>query len=151
MIKNKEKHISIFYQDIPWYEWKYQVSSLWEIIRLSDRWEVKVKTLKWYSYWKWWNLYVWLCENWNRIRVRICDEVAKAFIKNPNQYKFVWRKDWNIANNKIDNLFWTDKNNNRRKITKKLLYLEFAEWYFDNWVKSDNITKTYEYYISHIK
>ena len=150
-MKKINENISVEYKDIPWYEWKYQVSSLWEVIRLSDRWEVKVKILKWYSYWKWWNLYVWLCENWNRIRVRICDEVAKAFIRNPNWYKFVWRKDWDINNNKVNNLFWTDKNSNRRKITKKRLYLEFAEWYFDNWVRSENITETYEYYISHIK
>lgn len=123
--------ISVKYKDIPWYEWKYQISTLWEMIRLPDVWNVKLKTLKPYCYWKWWNYYVWLCDNGNRKRVRICDEVAKAFIKNPNEYIYVWHKDWDKTNNKPDNLFWSNKDNHRKnkRSHDTIRLFSFAEFY----------------------
>ena len=57
---------TVLYKDITWYEWKYQVSTLWEVIRLPDKWQVKLKILKSYSSIEWEKPYISLCENWKK-------------------------------------------------------------------------------------
>jgi hypothetical protein len=44
-------------------------------------------------------------------RPRLHNLIAKAFIPNPNNYKFVKHKDGNNKNNSIDNLFWSKCSN----------------------------------------
>lgn len=127
------QNITVHYKDISWYEWIYQVSSLWEIISLPDRWSKRLKVLKPYLSKTGWNYYVWLSENWKRKRVKICYEVAKAFVKNPNWYIYVWHIDGNKKNNHYENLFWTDEDNykliHKTKYTNRLF--AFTEWYIN--------------------
>lgn len=126
-----KNNITVHYKDIPWYEWKYQVSSLWEIIRLPDIWSVKLKVLKPYTNWIWSNLWIWLQENWNRKRFLVNILIANAFIKNPKQFKYVWHKDWNKFNLLPSNLFWTNKDSHRNtKYSKDTMrLLKFSVWY----------------------
>lgn len=146
MKKSKKQHITVHYKDIPWYEWIYQVSSIWEIISLPDRWSKRLKVLKPYCYMTGWNYHVWLSENWKRKRVKVCYEVAKAFVKNPNWYIYVWHTDGNKKNNNYENLFWTNKDNHRRtyraKDTTRLF--AFAEWYAT--LKNRKLKTTEEWY-----
>lgn len=47
--------------------------------------------------------------NKKRINIIIHREVANAFLKNPNNYKFVGWKNGNKKNNHVNNLIWLEK------------------------------------------
>ena len=47
-----------------------------------------------------------LCNNGDKVSVRLHRLVAEAFISNTNHYKYVNHKDENKQNNKVDNLEW---------------------------------------------
>lgn len=47
--------------------------------------------------------------NKKRLNIIIHREVANAFLKNPNNYKFVGWKDGNKKNNHVNNLIWLEK------------------------------------------
>lgn len=53
-------------------------------------------------------MYVTLENKDGRENCLVAELVAKAFIPNPNNYKFVKHKDGNLENCAADNLYWSD-------------------------------------------
>lgn len=101
------------FKDIPWYEWRYQVSNLGRIKSLER---------KKYSKWKWiqivkgrfliknlsasWYYKYTLCIDWVNKQITIHRLVAEIFIPNPENKPCINHKDWNKLNNSIENLEW---------------------------------------------
>lgn len=111
---------------IKWYEWYYQISNLWKVIKL-DRYEEFIT-----RYWKiasrfrkWWEIYttknkkkhtsylwVWLWKDW-KVKFHLLHRlIATHFIDNPENKKEVNHIDWNWMNNSIDNLEWCSRSEN---------------------------------------
>lgn len=88
--------IEIF-KEIPWYEWKYQVSNIWRVKSLIT-WKILKKTN---------NHWYYSCSLW-----RIHRLVAKTFIINYDNKSQVNHKDWNKQNNNVDNLEWATPSEN---------------------------------------
>lgn len=108
--------------DIKWYEWLYQVSDMGRIKRYSrqqianNQYWTFIKTykeliLKWSVYITWWYKYKknhFQCD-WNIAYDAIHTIVARAFIYNPNNYRFIIHKDGNTLNNIYSNLEWCEQ------------------------------------------
>lgn len=84
--------------DIQWYEWKYEVSTLWNVASIHN-WIRRLKKLsknnKWY-----------LSCSIKRKMYRVNRIVAQAFIPNPENKPQVNHKNWIRDDNRLDNLEW---------------------------------------------
>lgn len=89
------------WKDIPWYEWKYQASNLWNIqsINFRRRWYPMIHRLQ--KDW-WWYLRATLCMNWKQKKLSAHRIIALTFIW--ESLLQVNHKDWNKENNCIHNL-----------------------------------------------
>lgn len=89
------------WRDIPWYEWEYQVSTLWNT-RSIHWWRWKkwyIKILKW-CYDKSW--YVRIAIKWKKKSIHRL--VAITFIINPDNKKEVNHINWIKDDNRIEKL-----------------------------------------------
>ena len=136
------------WKDIPWYEWLYQVSSMWNVSS-CDR--LKKHRIKWeyLSKWKilsqnWIYPKVYLYKEWIRKRSPIHRLVAQSFLwlDISDTKTYVCHKDDNTNNNNVKNLFlWTCKDNVQDMIKKwrknsskwKDNPLHKKIWLIDNW------------------
>lgn len=102
------------FKDIPWFEWKYQISNLWNVKSLKFNNSENSKILKiqfntrWYS-----RIYLW---KWYQIHRLV-------------MFTFKWissldvnHKDWNKQNNNIENLEYCTKKENINHGWKNGLY-----------------------------
>lgn len=91
------------YKDIPWYEWIYKISSLWNV--KNSKWLIlkPQKNSAWY-------FRVILSKEWIQTRKFIHRLVLETFYK-PSEL-IVNHKDWNKLNNNIDNLEYSNKSHN---------------------------------------
>ncbi len=125
-----------FWKDILWYEWKYQVSSLWQVRSLNYRrsWKIQLlilEKLKWRPYLK-----VKLTKNGIQKIYSVHRLVAQAFLwlNIDDKKMFVCHKDetlinW-ILNNSEWNLFlWTAKDNSLDCLNKwRNRHTLFKKW-----------------------
>ena len=92
------------------YEWMYCISETGKVISLKRKFARQrelIPNTNRYGY-----LYVNLVKDKKAKVGMIHRLVAKAFIENPNNYKYVNHKDGNKANNKIGNLEWCTSSQN---------------------------------------
>lgn len=94
-------------KDIPWYEWLYQVSSLWNILSCNYRGELWRKVvLKQSIWWHRENKYkkISITNGVKRKTLLVHRLLAITFLPNPDNKKQINHIDWNTQNNNIDNL-----------------------------------------------
>ena len=123
------------WKDIPWYEWLYQVSNLWNVKSLYKY----KKQLKW-SLDGWWYVKVKLTTNWFSKTYSSHRLVAQAFIPNVENKPQVNHINWIKTDNRLENLEWCTPSENLKhswanwlhKITEKhtSLISNFTKWKF---------------------
>lgn len=122
------------WKDIPWYEWLYQVSNLWNVKSLerykqnySKKQLVKEKIKNIFDNWKWYKI-VSLYKNNKSELLYIHRLVISAFLQNSENKKQVNHKDWDKSNNKLENLEWCScQENQKHKI--KVLWYKHPKWW----------------------
>jgi len=117
------------WKDIPWYEWLYQVSSLW---RIKTLWKWNSNISKKERILKWWiaNWYkrVTLFKNNKRKQFSVHRLVWLAFIKNINNEKCINHINWIKSDNRVENLEWISYSWNTKHLYEKLWYINHNKW-----------------------
>jgi len=115
------------WKDIPWYEWKYQASTLGVIKSLLKRqWKKWSRILKinqnnrWYSYV---DLYI----DWKKKKLLVHRLVLISFKWENNELQ-VNHIDWDKTNNRLENLEWCTKSENELHKYKILGYVSPMKW-----------------------
>lgn len=129
------------WKDIPWFEWKYQVSSLWRVKRLSYKWVHSYK-LRWsgkvhniikksnekimtFSNVDWYSR-VWLCIGKQKRKHYLVHRLVYC-VFNDISLEFLWQKSKTLilhkndirSDNRLENLFiWTQKDNMQDMVSK---------------------------------
>ena len=118
------------WKDIPWYEWKYQVSNLWNIFSLPYKKLLKCNLNKcWYKI-------VWLSINNKRSNYSVHRLVAQAFIYNKQNKNEVNHINWIKTDNRAENLDWVTRSENcihKYRVLKKYRYIrnviQYSVWW----------------------
>ena len=110
------------WKDIEWFEWLYEVSSLWRVKSLNYHKSWKEQILKPINQKKYSGVV--LCNSNIEKRERINRLVAIAFIPNPLNLPYVLHKIETLDENGFlynwaDNLFWWTQKDNMRDMCKK--------------------------------
>lgn len=101
------------WKDIPWYEWKYQASNLWNIRIFNYRrilWKIVIAKLNFNK--KIWYFYIKFCKNWKYKDFRVHRLVAQTFIPNPENKLQINHKNWIKTDNRVENLEWCTNSEN---------------------------------------
>jgi len=111
------------WKDIPWFEWYYEASTLWNIrsiervLEVKSRWGCLVKRIKKsivlnsYDNGRWY-MYVDFCVNNQYKRIYVHVLVASTFLENPKAT--VNHKNWIRYDNRLENLEWATYSENHR-------------------------------------
>ena len=94
------------WKDIPWYEWLYKISNIWNIINTNYR-KLWISHPIYITYNKW---YCQVKLLWNGKLIHRL--VAKAFIPNPENKPYVNHINWIKTDNRIENLEWCTPSEN---------------------------------------
>lgn len=131
------------WKDIPWYEWKYQVSNLGNVNSLkrldSNNHLIQEKILKQSN--SNWYLIVRLCKNWKWINQRVHRLVLFSFIWNSK--KIINHIDWNKLNNNLQNLEYCTYSHNNKEAYRIWL----KQWYWKDkfWENNHSSKKVNQY------
>jgi len=125
------------WKNVPWYEWLYSASQLWNIKSLeriivrknNTSYKLKWRILSKMKRWNNWYYCVDLCKLWKINSLRVNRIIWATFLwLDINDTKLLMcHIDDNIYNNNINNLFiWTSKDNSEDMVSKK------RQWWFQN-------------------
>lgn len=141
-------------KDIQWYEWLYEVSTLWEVFSHITEKYLQIAMSNWYQK-------VTLSKDGINRHIRVHRLIAEAFIPNPENKRTVNHKNWIKTDNRVENLEWTTHSENHRHAITTWLRLQCVkpvimmdiEWNVLNrydstidaarelWIHATNITK----------
>jgi hypothetical protein len=148
-LTTNDKNMIKTWKDIPWYEWLYQVSALWDIKNIkfnTEKYLVGRKYKTGYSQ-------VVLCKNKKQKAYLVHRLVAQSFLwlDITNTKMLVLHKkesliEWRL-NNWVDNLFlWTHKDNMKDMVAKWRCKFQWKSWKYHPTSKSVNqYTKEWEF------
>lgn len=94
-------------------QWKYEVSSYWNIRHKKNMKNLTQNLAFWY-------VHQTLSNNWYPKRFRLHILIAQVFIPNPDNKPFVNHKNWIKHDNRIENLEWVDGRENNLHAFKEL-------------------------------
>lgn len=152
-IMEKDNILSIEQQewrDIPWYEWLYQVSSIWIVKSLdrlaftkSRKWLLKSIIMKNKKVKLWYETII-LSKYWSKSTYQVHRLVAAAFLwldlnsfTDHKNSLCVCHKDDNPSNNRLDNLFlgtrWYNNTDRHRKWRSYIAYWKSSNFFWKKW------------------
>lgn len=131
------------WKDIPWYEWKYQVSNIWNVKSLKRN-----IILHWNND-KDWYKHVTLCKNWVRKTKKIHRLVMDSFIWECKDKPIINHKNWIKSDNVIDNLERCTVSYNTKHAydiwLKKIKKGKEHHLYWKKWKRCKNSKKVMQY------
>jgi len=113
------------WKDIKWYEWKYQISNLWNIKTFNWKNTGRIKINKWHNSSKWYMSYALVDNLWNIFTTKIHRLVYCTFNNidfkeyDPYDKTIICHRNDIKTDNKLDNLFlWSAKDNHDDMVNK---------------------------------
>lgn len=128
------------WKDIPWWEWKYQVSSNGNIKSINFQRTGKTKQRKLVTD-KDWYYRINFSREWKNFSIHRL--VAKTFIPNPENKPQVNHKNWIKTDNRIENLEWCTGSENMLHSVKFLWRKSPMLW--KTWDKNKNSKSVIQY------
>lgn len=112
------------WKDVPWYEWYYQVSNLWNVSSFkNNRWGIKEEaSILNLSKNRWWYTQVAL----NNKLFRVHRLVALAFLWKSNLD--VNHKNWIKTDNRLENLEYCTRSENIKHSYRELWRIASSKW-----------------------
>lgn len=123
------------WKDIPGFEWKYQASSLGNIMSLRSRYRIRNKPRK-QSIERCGYKRVILCLEWIKRGYMVHRLVAHAFMQNIQGKSQINHKNWIRDDNRIENLEWCTSSENMKHSYESLwrIHPKWMLWKFNiNW------------------
>lgn len=114
------------FKNIPWYEWKYQVSNLGRVKSLKF---FKEKLLK-LNKDKYWYTQVSLYYKNKYLKIKTHRLVAQTFIDNILNKNQVNHINWNRIDNRVENLEWCTASENQLHSYRILWTMPYLRWKF---------------------
>lgn len=117
------------WKDVTWYEWKYQISNLWNTRNLNYNKSGESKLLK--PQYNSWYTYINIRINKKHKQHKIHRLVAQRFIPNLENKPFINHINWIRDDNRVENLEWCTPSENTRHSYRVLWNVSYFKNHFN--------------------